>query len=236
MRLRNKAVLPPAVRGQRVAFTLIELLVVISIIAILASLLLPALARARAIALQAKCMNNVRQVGLACRLWSEDNNGRYPWQVDPAQGGTRTVGPAVEHFRNLSNELVTPRILVCPSDGARNAALTFAPATFLSANVSYFVGFDAAESLPLSLLSGDRQILQSSGQEPGTAQCGTVGTTATELLASGADTYKWDRNTHIRGGNLGLTDGSVQKSKDSDLRHYVRHTGDSGGNNHIQKP
>jgi prepilin-type N-terminal cleavage/methylation domain-containing protein len=233
--VKNRANLTPPARGERVAFTLIELLVVISIIAILASLLLPALARARAVAMQAKCINNVRQIALASRMWSEDSAGRFPWQVDPAQGGTRTIGPAVEHFRALSNELVTPRIMVCPSDGSRSAGRDFAT-NFLSANLSYFVGFDASDSLPLSLLTGDRQILADANKEPGIAQCGTVGTSASELLVAAAQTYRWDPRTHIRGGNLGLVDGSVQKAKDLDLRQYIRSTGDSGGNNHIQKP
>ena len=91
---------PAKSKGSRPpGFTLIELLVVIAIIAILAAMLLPALSRAKAKATQTYCYNNLRQMGVAMVLYSDENNGRVPrgnepfwWQVFiPYLGGTRAA-------------------------------------------------------------------------------------------------------------------------------------------------
>jgi len=66
-------------KTSRFGFTLIELLVVVAIIAILASLLLPALARGVESARSASCINNLRQIAVACMTYSLDQNGRFPY-------------------------------------------------------------------------------------------------------------------------------------------------------------
>jgi len=86
------------------AFTLIELLVVIAIIAILASLLLPALARTRSKAQGAFCLNNTRQLGLAWMLYADEHNGRLAYNLG---GDVKVRGVAPDTYLNWVNNVLT---------------------------------------------------------------------------------------------------------------------------------
>ncbi len=126
---------------QKAAFTLVELLVVIAIIALLLSILMPSLHKARSSALRVACAHNLRQIGLGINLYLGDNDSIYPCADDPVseepvywlwmgRGWRRWV----ESYVGGSVGVKNPSVLLCPEDRTD-------PGRFESTSYAYSMAF-----------------------------------------------------------------------------------------------
>src|SRR3954451_563742 len=216
----------------RNGFTLIELLVVIAIIAILAGLLLPALARAKAKAKRIECVNQLRQIGIGLRIWANDNGDKFPWAVSTANNGAFESNDWIDNFRAASNELNHPKIMVCPADKEKLAVSDWRFASGDSA--SFFYSPQGDELKPETILAGDADVLgggvaaatfslAAAANFTGGAQGGGVSPNDPSwgsYLGSSID-IEWGSKLHDRGGNALLSDGSVHQYNLTAIREQM---------------
>ena len=191
-------------------FSLVELLVVMAIIGILAALLLPTLGRARQRASRIACVSQLKEVGIGFHAFAHDHDSKFPTQVPAGNGGSEESVQATylaagdfyfafRHFQALSNELGTPKILVCPGD-TRLPAADFA--TLQNANLSYFVAAKPEYGKPTFILAGDRNITD----ERLGCRC---------LLPVDANSrLRWTRELHQFSGNVLFADGHAEEWND----------------------
>jgi hypothetical protein len=178
----------------------------------LASLLLPALARAKAKAKDINCINNLKEIDLGLRLWSGDQGDKYPWDIDVAKGGSAGSADWTDHFRVLSNELRNTHLLTCPADSDKLKRMTNNWTTLRGdLNVSYFVGTNTGPAKTYIILLGDRNV---------TGGGGGLDASWSIYLGSSIDAA-WDSNLHALKGNLGLGDGSARKFATPALREAI---------------
>jgi prepilin-type N-terminal cleavage/methylation domain-containing protein/prepilin-type processing-associated H-X9-DG protein len=206
------------------ALTLTEVLVSVAVVCVLAGVAYLAFHRPKAVhrivhqnqSSEIQCVNNLKQISLAFRIWEGDNGDKMPMRVPASKGGAMepaAKGDVAPVFRVMANELSTPRILVCPADADRDVAKNFASG-FDNSKVSYFAGVDASDGQPTMFLSGDDNF--AIGSRP--VKSGLL------LLATNAP-VSWTAARHVNRGNIGLADGSVQTTSSSFLRQMLVQTG-----------
>lgn len=233
------------------ALTMVELMVVVAALAVMAVFALRWLARPRGHLNQINCASTLKVNGLAFRQFATDNSDRFPQSLGTNEGGVRelvTPGPGDVGdparmfwvFVAMSNELATPKMVVCPRDTARTAISNFhgmAYATPLAqggqnASVSYFVNLDASEFDPLALLSGDRNlstVTNAKRAQDYDAFFSVERRIRPEDVKPGGNyanlefhpSLHFNRKEDVRQGNVLLADGSVQPATGRKVRQQI---------------
>ena len=210
------------------AFTRLELTVVVAIVLVLAALLVPDLARRARARARSTCVNNLKTIGTAYRVWT----GEGPWppgHTEVLYGGwgdlLTNADQGVNCWTNyvlMSNELgFDPKLLVCPADErrpARDLQTDFKDNTHLS----YFVGVSASDIFPQALLGGDRNL------GPGTVPDADYGYSpktgkGNDVAVPISGPVSWSLKMHSDGktagaGNILLGDGSAWQCSSASLR------------------
>jgi type II secretory pathway pseudopilin PulG len=210
-------------RWDRGGFTLIEVLVMAAVVAILALVILPRPAGVRTDGLRIKCVNNLKNVGLAFRIFATDHGDLFPAEVMLTNGIAMKSMDALRVYLTLTNELSTPKILSCPADQNRNQAESFT--NVLLKNISYFVSLSAGAALPEGFLAGDRNLQTNGVQVP------TGIFRLTEAMP-----LSWTMEMHHVEGNIAMGDGSVQQFSSARLKQGVRDQGLGTSKNYLAVP
>jgi len=188
------------------AFTRTDLAVAILILLALIFLVFPSLVRFKRDKERIGCASRLKNIGLAFRVFATDHSDRFPMQVSTNQGGTAEFNYTTElfhHFAVFSNEISTPRILVCPSDSKRKSAKNFTD-DISNSNLSYFLVPDAMET-PTFLLAGDRNIISDATRTNGL------------LFVRSNNVLKWSSDMHRLLGNVIYGDGSATRVDNTNM-------------------
>lgn len=196
-----------SIKGKTKSFSMLELLVVLAILAVLTALLWPTDFGSHK-PTRMMCQQNLKQVGLALRIFAADHNDQFPMQTFVTNGGSMEfvgTGSPAPHFQTLSNYLLGNwGLLLCPADKAKQRAAKSTPIS--DRNISYFLGMDATCATPATILAGDRH-LEVAGEpvSPGLF-----------ALTTNAAVH-WTSELHSQGGtglggNLLFGDGHVEFS------------------------
>ena len=213
------------------AFTLVELLLVILVILIVLSLFPVSFGGGRVKAQRISCVNNLKAIGTAYRVWPSGQSDLCPAQEGVARGGWKEFLTNADqglltwtNYAILANELgLDPKVIVCPAD-ERRPADTFSN-LHSDLNVSYFVGASANDEEPNSLLGGDRNLAPGATSKDDYGFSPEIGRGNDVAIQTNTQVSPvcWSLKMHSQGntagaGNILRGDGSVQQVTSGSLR------------------
>jgi hypothetical protein len=194
--------------SKRHGFALREVLVMAVVVVVLGVLVSLDFGRFRQRSSRIGCVANLKEIGFGFRLFEVDHSDLLPQEVGQTNGGTLEIAASASslaHFLSISNELSSPKILVCPAD-TRVAGQSWN--SLKSTNVSYAVFLDTKSDNPGGPLSSDRNIILD-------------GTPQTVMQINNPGKARWGTNMHSKAGYMLLRDGSASATQDQAMRRII---------------
>ena len=204
-------------RPRRGGFTLIELLVVIAIIAVLAALLLPALSRAKESARSAQCLSQMRQIGLAVRLYTDGHDDEFPRSQHSAFAHGqlpwgRAIAPELGRDSATWTNLLSS-LFHCPSDPRKNAWSYGQNVYFeLNPETDDYIGSPQSWRRTVSVPKPSATILQAENSSNGTGSMGADHIMA-HFWTCPQDAFDVEPHRHQSRSNYSFVDGHAQALK-----------------------
>lgn len=189
------------------AFSALDLIMTIAGVLICAWILLPLIAGSKPRVTRITCISNIKQVGIGFRLYASDGKP-YP-RYNPTNEVWR-------YFQVPGKEIGSPKVLLCPQDSARTKPAfdfempetinSFAHPKFQNKALSYFYGTEVDETLPDSILAGDRNLSTNKQILTGV------------LILNTNSPARWTKEIHKDAGNIVFGDGSARETSTGHLR------------------
>ena len=223
------------------AFTLVELALVLFVVFVLLFLLIVPMISVESKAPYVACFNQLKHIGLAFRIYADDNEGRFPMEVPEEEGGSMEYKDnplaAYGHFQVMSNLLSVPKVLVCPADKrfeVKNFNTSMEPDPTKrpavgpqvgNSTISYFVGVDASEKYPQMLLVGDRNLMiDGNDLSQGKSLMLPLTPEGARFNNRLTSNIQYSPSIHKDRGNVALADGSVEQWTSAALISHLLRT------------
>lgn len=158
------------------------------------------------------CISNQKQLALAFRMWANDHQEQFPMSVSPTKESA-LAGDPLPSFLITSNEMNSPKLLLCPEDKKRGPRAQ-AFDGLAAKNISYLIGIDATETNPASILVADRNIVLADLKQPKGL-----------FSVTNWKSAQWSAEIHKQQGNLALADGNASHATQDGLRRALRASG-----------
>lgn len=191
---------------------------------------------------RARCLVNLKLIGVGLQMWLHDYEDKFPWQIPVAQGGSAGLAQISDHFLRLSNYFGSPSILSCPGL-ARHRPPTQVWARLTDRNISYALYCDSRIVMDMSPANAsarpplpDSVVMDMDLEGGRPSECRQCPGNVYEFNVGPNSPLRWSRTNHVNFGNVAMLDGTVVSLPNRQSKESVAGKDQQGQTVHILLP